>query len=145
MYDDMVTTIVKDRPLSIAQAKEIIDTGLITAKQAKELGLIDRVAYPDTLRDELAKTYDAEPLVYREELRQERGRYRFLRPDGLLQTHAGHDGRRIVVRRNRKGKKIAVVYAVGPIMTGKSESGLFGGEVDGLDHDRRSTPRSERR
>jgi protease-4 len=31
----------------------------------------------------------------------------------------------------RKGKKIAVVYALGPIMTGKSESSLFGGEVMG--------------
>jgi protease-4 len=27
---------------------------------------------------------------------------------------------------DRSGKKIAVVYAIGPIMTGKSESGLFG-------------------
>jgi protease-4 len=31
----------------------------------------------------------------------------------------------------RKGKKIAVVYAIGPIMTGKSEGGLFGGETMG--------------
>src|SRR5438034_6676713 len=49
LYDDMVTTIVKDRPISIAQAREIIDTGLLTAKRAKELGLIDRIAYPETL------------------------------------------------------------------------------------------------
>ena len=38
LYDDMVTTIVKDRPLSIAQAKEVIDTGLITAKQGQGAG-----------------------------------------------------------------------------------------------------------
>src|SRR6478672_9953428 len=63
LYDDMVTTIVKDRPLTISQAKEVIDTGLVSARRAKELGLIDRVAYPDTLRDELAKKYDAEKLV----------------------------------------------------------------------------------
>ena len=50
LYDEMVTTIVKDRPLSVAQVKEVIDTGLITAKEAKELGLIDRVAYPDAPR-----------------------------------------------------------------------------------------------
>jgi len=63
MYDNMVTTIVKDRPLTISQAKQIIDTGLITATRAKELGLIDRVGYPDTLKSDLAKKYKAESLV----------------------------------------------------------------------------------
>jgi protease-4 len=64
LYDDLVTTIVKDRPLSIAQTREIIDTGLLTARKAKELGLIDRIAYVETLRDELAEAYDADPLVF---------------------------------------------------------------------------------
>ena len=50
MYDELVTTIVKHRPISIAQAKEVIDRGMVTARQAKELGLIDRIAYPDELR-----------------------------------------------------------------------------------------------
>ena len=97
LYDDMVTTIVKDRPLSIAQAKEIIDTGLVTAKQAKELGLIDRIAYPDTLRDDLADSLRGRAARVREELRPEESRHRFLRPDGLLQADAGDDGRRLVV------------------------------------------------
>ena len=35
LYDEMVTTVVKDRPLSVAQVKEIIDTGLITAKRGQ--------------------------------------------------------------------------------------------------------------
>ncbi len=125
MYDDMVTTIVKDRPISIAQAREIIDTGLITAKRAKELGLIDRVAYSDTLRSELATVYDAEPLVYVKNYGQKKVDTDFSGPMGifkLMQAMMGGgsssgDGR---------GKKIAVVYATGPIMTGKSENGMFG-------------------
>src|SRR3954447_15511676 len=32
---------------------------------------------------------------------------------------------------DKRGKKIAVVYAVGPIMSGKSKSGMFGGETVG--------------
>ena len=36
----------------------------LSAQKAKELGLIDRVAYVDTLRKELAKKYDADPLVF---------------------------------------------------------------------------------
>ena len=33
--------------------------------------------------------------------------------------------------RKSKADKIAVIYAVGPIMTGKSQSDLFGGETMG--------------
>jgi protease-4 len=125
LYDDLVTTIVKDRPLSIAQTKEIIDTGLLTAKRAKELGLIDRIAYAETLRDELAKQYEADPLVYVQNYGQKKVDTDFSGPMGffkLLQAMMGGSS----TSGDRKGKKIAVVYAIGPIMTGKSESGLFG-------------------
>jgi protease IV len=125
MYDDMVTTIVKDRPISIAQAKEIIDTGIVTARRAKELGLIDRVAYPESLRDELAKAYEAEPLVYVKNYGQKEVDTDFSGTTGffkLMQAMMGGS----TSSRDGKGKKIAVVYATGPIMTGKSESGMFG-------------------
>jgi protease-4 len=130
MYDDMVTTIVKDRPISIAQAREIIDTGLVTAKQAKELGLIDRIAYSESLRDELAKAYDAEPLVYVKNYGQKEVDTDFSGPMGffkLMQAMMGGD----TSSREKKGKKIAVVYAIGPIMSGKSESDFFGGQIMG--------------
>jgi protease IV len=125
IYDDMVTTIVKDRPISIAQAKEIIDTGLVTAKKAKQLGLIDRVAYSETLRDELAKAYDAEALVYVKNYGQKKVDTDFSGPMGffkLLQTMMGGGSS----SGDRRGKKIAVVYAIGPIMSGKSENTVFG-------------------
>lgn len=130
LYDEMVSTIVKDRPLSIAQAKAAIDNGLLTAKKAKELGLIDRVAYFDTLREELAETYKAEPLVYVKNYGQKKVDTDFSGTMGLvklMQTMMGGKSSSKSVR----GKKIAVVYAVGPIMTGKSESDPFGGEVMG--------------
>jgi protease-4 len=126
LYDDMVTTIVKDRPLSIAQAKEIIDTGMVTAGRAKDLGLIDRVAYPDTLRAELAKTYHAEPLVLVKNYGKKEVDTDFSGPMGffkLLQAMLGGESS----SSSRKGKKIAVVYCLGEITTGKSESGMLGG------------------
>jgi protease IV len=130
LYDDLVTTIVKDRPLSIAQAKEVIDTGLISAAKAKELGLIDRVAYSDTLRKELADTYSAEPLVYVENYGKKEVDTDFSGPMGffkLMQAMMGGTSS----TSDRKGKKIAVVYALGPITTGKSESDMFGDSVMG--------------
>lgn len=130
LYDDMVSTIVKDRPLSVAEVKEIINQGLITASRAKEFGLIDRVAYPDTLRNELAEAYDAQRLVYVKNYGQKKVDTDFSGPMGfikLLQLMMGGDSS---AKRDR-GKKIAIVYAIGPIMTGKSQSDLFGGEVMG--------------
>jgi protease IV len=130
LYDEMVTTVVKDRPLSVAQVKEIIDTGLITAKRAKELGLIDRVAYPDALRQDLAKSYDALPLVYVENYGQKKVDTDFSGPMGfikLVQAVMGGDSS----NKRDDGKKIAVVYAVGEINTGKSVSDPFGTQVMG--------------
>ena len=130
LYDQMVTTIVKDRPLTVAQVKEIIDKGLLTAPQAKKLGLIDRVAYPDQLRADLTESYEANPLVYVENYGQKEVDTDFSGPMGfvkLMQTIMG-DGSK---GGKSRGKKIAVVYAVGPIVTGKGDEQPFGGEMMG--------------
>ncbi len=130
LYDDMVTTVVKDRPLSVAQVKEIIDTGLLTANRAKELGLIDRIAYPDTLRKDLAESYDAAPLVYVRNYGQKKVDTDFSGPMGFIKLVQAMMGGNSGSQRDQ-GKKIAVVYAVGPINTGKSKSDPFGSEVMG--------------
>jgi protease-4 len=130
LYDEMVTTVVKDRPLSVAQVKEIIDMGLVTAKQAKKLGLIDRIAYPDTLRQDLAKSYDATPLVYVENYGQKKVDTDFSGPMGfikLMQAMMGGDS----ASKRDEGKKIAIIYALGAITSGKSEADPFGSEVMG--------------
>ena len=125
LYDEMVTTIVKDRPLSIAQAKEVIDTGLISAKRAKELGLIDRIAYPDALRKELASKYDADSLVLVKNYGKKEVDTDFSGPMGIVKLMQAMMGANSSTS-SGTGKKIAVVYAVGPISTGKSESDMFG-------------------
>lgn len=130
LYDEMVTTVVKDRPLSVAQVKEIIDTGLVTATKAKELGLIDRIGYPDSLRNDLAEDYDAQPLVYVRNYGQKKVDTDFSGPMGFIKLMQAMMGGDSSTKRD-EGKKIAVVYAVGPINTGKSQSDPFGSEVMG--------------
>jgi protease-4 len=130
LYDEMVTTVVKDRPLSVAQVKEIIDRGLVTAKEAKKLGLIDRIDYPDELRQDLAKSYDATPLVYVENYGQKKVDTDFSGPMGfikLMQAMMGGDS----ASKRDEGKKIAIIYALGAITSGKSEADPFGSEVMG--------------
>lgn len=130
LYDEMITTIVKDRPISIAQAKEVVDTGLLSAKRAKELGLIDRVAYSDSLREELTKKYDAEPLVLVKNYGKKEVDTDFSGPMGIVKLMQAMMGGSSTSGEG-KGKKIAIVYAVGPIATGKSESDMFGDQTIG--------------
>ncbi len=130
LYDEMITTIVKDRPISIAQAKEVVDTGLLSAQKAKELGLIDRIAYPDTLRSELADKYEADPLVFVKNYGKKEVDTDFSGPMGfmkLMQLMMGGNSS----SSDGHGKKIAIVYAVGPISTGKSETNMFGDQTIG--------------
>jgi protease-4 len=94
------------------------------------MGLIDRVAYPDTLREELTKSYEAAPLVYVENYGQKKIDNDFSGPMGfikLMQAMMGGDSS----SKRENGKKIAVVYALGAITSGKSQSDLFGSEVMG--------------
>jgi protease-4 len=130
LYDEMVTTIVKDRPLSVAQVEAVIDRGLLSATRAKELGLIDRIAYSDVLRNELAESYEAEPLVYVKNYGQKKVDTDFSGPMGFIKLMQLMTGGGSSAGRDR-GKKIAVVYALGPITTGKSQSDPFGGEIMG--------------
>jgi protease-4 len=130
LYDEMVTTIVKDRPLSVSQVKDIIDTGLLTATRAKELGLIDRVAYGDQLRDELAKSYDTDSVVYVKNYGQKKVDADFSGPMGFLKLMQAMMGADESSHRDR-GQKIAVVYALGSIMTGKSKSDALGDDAMG--------------
>ena len=124
LYDQMVDTITADRPMTRERVVEAIDRGLLTAGEAKEFGLVDRLAYPGSLRGELAERHEADKLVYVRNYGQKEVDTDFSGPAGFfkllgMMAGGGKPGA-------RAGKRIAVVYAVGPIMTGKSEVDPFG-------------------
>jgi protease-4 len=54
-YDQMIDMIAADRKLDRGKVKDLIDVGLMTAEAAKASGLIDRIAYLDEFRKELAE------------------------------------------------------------------------------------------
>lgn len=130
IFDQMVTTIATDRNLKIDEVRTLIDKGLLTVTQAKAAGLIDRVAYPDEFRTHLESHYDTDELVYVMNYAKKKLDTDFSGPMGMIklfqQIIGGGSG-----SGSSKGPKIAVVYAVGPIMSGKSESGAFGGQSMG--------------
>jgi protease IV len=130
IYDQMLTTIANNRQLRVEEVAAAIDTGLFTAHEAQTAGLIDRVLYPDALRQELKDEFDADQLVYVSNYDKKKVDTDFSGPMGmvkLFQTMLG-SGRSGA---GSKGPKIALVYAVGPIMSGKSQNDAFGGQSMG--------------
>lgn len=125
VYDEMLTTIASDRDLKVEEVRLIVDQGLLMANEAKEAGLIDRIAYPDQFRDSLQQEYKADKLVYVENYAKQKVDADFSGPMGMMKLFQSMMG---------EGKggsgdsnpKIAIVYAVGPIMSGKSQSSILG-------------------
>lgn len=124
LYDQMVETIATDRKLEKEKVIELIDQGLLTAGKAKEAGLIDRVGYPHELRRELKEQNEQRNLVYVENYGKQKVDTDFSGPAGLLKLLSAMSGGSSGSK--AAGKKIAIVYAVGPITTGESAQDLFG-------------------
>jgi protease-4 len=102
--------------------KKIIDRGPYTAKSALEAGLIDHVAYTDQILERLKGEQKAERVKLARNYGQKKSEELDLsNPFAIFKLLAPP-----AVHTSSK-PKIAVIYAVGPIMTGKGGESLFGG------------------
>ena len=116
LFNRYVDAVARGRNKSVEEMKAIIDNAPYNARKAKEIGLIDEVAYRDELEKEL-KT----KLGYKDtdELSLVTGtRYRQVPADSLGLN---------------KGERIAVIYASGEIGSGSSENSPTGGQSIGSD------------
>ena len=129
-YQDMMTTIAADRHLKDYQVKTHLDRGLFTAKDAKKAGLIDEVLYADQLQDALAKRLKAKKVKVVTSYKKKKIDTDFSGLSGMMKLIQLFTGGKPSKGAGKK-QKIAVVYAVGPIMEGKSANGLFGGSTMG--------------
>src|SRR5688572_5366080 len=107
VYEQYVTAIRDGRGKTAEEAQAAIDGGPYDGARALAAGLVDELLYVDQLKDRLK---DAESVTP--------GRYARGAGKGF-----GLDRR----------PKVALVYAVGEIVTGESQSGPFGGQVAGSD------------
>jgi protease-4 len=116
LYGRYVEGIAKARNKTPDDVKKLIDNAPYSAAQAKDAGLIDGAAYHDEVEKELKKR-----LGYGEN-------------DELHLVHAG-DYRQISQESLglNKGERVAVVYAAGDIVSGKSTFGGSGEETIGSD------------
>lgn len=124
LYEQMIDTIAMDRPMKRGKVREAIDHGLLTATQAHEYGLVDRLAYSGSLRETLSERHDDQRVVFVRNYGKKKVDTDFSGPAGffkLMGMIAG-GGK----SSGGSGDLVAIVYAVGPIMTGESEVSPFG-------------------
>lgn len=124
-YDDLVTTVAADRQLKAEQVKALLDHGLFTAAAAKKAGLIDDVLYADQFQDSIKKQLKLEDVEIVTNYKKKRIDTDFSGFSGMMKLVELFMGGKPSEAASKK-EKIAVVYAVGPIMEGKSASDMFG-------------------
>ena len=131
-YQQMVATIAKARGLEADRVRELIDQGMFSAQQAKEAGLVDHVLYEDEFRDKFRTEHDAQKLGIIHNYGMKNVDTNFSGIGGmmtLMQLMMGVEPNSMRSRNDR----IAIIYAVGAIMDGKSEQSMFGGSTLGGD------------
>jgi len=104
-FDNLVSTIAAARKKSVEEVRKIIDSGPFLPEAALHAGLVDKIAYEDQLDDE-------GPVQGT----------RKLDADTYAQVYVAGDATTV-------GSKIALLYAVGTIASGKSALDGSGGVV----------------
>ncbi|HEX8286565.1 MAG TPA: signal peptide peptidase SppA [Pyrinomonadaceae bacterium] len=115
-YARVTNAIAEARKKSPEDVKAIIDNAPYNAPQAKQQNLIDEAFYREEVYEELKNR-----LGYR--------------ADDKLRTIDGADYREVSSDslNLNNGERVAVIYASGAIMSGRSSSSPFGGETVGSD------------
>jgi len=132
LFEQIVSTISEARNLSDEQVRELIDAGLHTPDKAKAAGLIDRVAYQDQLETGLEESLGVDKLVMVTDYAKKKVDNDFSGMLGMMKLFELMMGGE-PTKRSSSRKKVAVIYASGMIVTGKSEASMFGGSVMGSD------------
>lgn len=129
LYENAVVKVIAESrsaaKLSADKVKALIDGGPYTAKKAASLGLIDRITYFDALEGAIKNDLKAESLS----LVKNYGKAKKLEDESPLAVLA-----KLMnppKKTSSKKPKIALIYAVGAIETGKGGGGLFGGGTVG--------------
>ena len=129
-YDnEMVARVVSGRKkanLTPARVKKLIDAGPYSARAALEAGLIDRVAYLDDYESVIKADLGVDSI----EVRRNYGKKKHEEVSimGLYSKLLLGSGPKVF---SSKTPKVAVIYATGAIVSGKSGTSLMGGESVG--------------
>lgn len=126
-YKLLVEMTATSRKLDASKVQSAIDNGPQSPKVAKELGLIDRIAYEDELEAFLGESNKAKIKIVHK-YGKKKIDTDFSGLAGMMKFIELATGEEPKTKKTTK-PKIAVIYATGAIMTGKSSSDMFSGEA----------------
>jgi protease-4 len=135
ILDDYVRQIVdgvgESRKMPAKQVLAVIDNGPYSSKQAYASGLIDHVGYEDEIEGFIkTAAHDEKPVEITKNYGKKKSDNDFSGFAGMMKMMnllmGGESQKRIGSK-----PKVAVVHAVGTIMSGKSSASFFGGETLG--------------
>jgi protease IV len=113
IWSDVLTTTGKARQIPVETLQKLADTkGILTPKDAQSAKLVDRIAYPDEIQEELKKLTGED---------QKTKSFRNI----SLQSYAEAVSAKV---NTEKGGKVAVVYAEGSIVDGLGGPDMIGGD-----------------
>jgi protease IV len=116
----------KNQKWSAAQVKKLIDRGPYTARQAVKEKLVDGLAYTDGIENALERLLAADKVtVTRDYGKKKADELDLSNPFAIFKLL------KPATPKLSKSPKVAVIYAVGTIATGKGGKGLLSGNVVG--------------
>ena len=128
-FDQVLELIAADRGLSKDRVRELVDEGLFTSKKAAEVGLVDFVGYDERIEQRIKKAINHDELEISTTYGQKKVDTDFSGMGGffkLMDLMAGVEPK----KKSSKGKKIAIIQAVGSIVDADGGAGsLTSGEL----------------
>lgn len=129
-YRQIVEMIGSTRKLDADKVKGAIDVGLHTAADAKALGLIDRVGYEDSITDLIKGDQKDAEVKFAKGYGKKKLDTDFSGVNGMFKMMDLLMGVEPKARKS-SNPKIAIINAVGPIVSGSSQADFFGDESMG--------------
>lgn len=126
----IVDSVSKARKIDREKLLAAIDGGPYTAQKARELGLIDKVAYEDEVEGLLKGSESKRPVELAKSYGKKKSDNDFSGFAGMMKMMSLLMGSEQPKRPSSR-PKVAVIHAVGAIMTGKSRADFLGGETLG--------------
>ncbi|MGL4424007.1 MAG: signal peptide peptidase SppA, partial [Gemmataceae bacterium] len=119
------------RKWTAAMVEDAVNQGPFTAKKALKLGLVDHLAYQDEFEAKIKKDLGGSAKFDRGYGKKKAAKMDLSNPFSLIEAMSGGGKKEVA----SEEPKIAVIYAVGSIVSGKSGSGnpLMGGSNVGSD------------
>jgi protease IV len=130
LYQELTEAVMAGRRLNDYQVKTYLDRGMFSAEDAKKAGLIDDVFYSDQVQEAIKQTVRAEKVDFNTHYKQKNINADFSGISGMVRLVELFSGAKPSAAAGKK-PRIAVVYAVGSILQGKSTPSLLSQSVLG--------------